>query len=102
MADYNNDDFVYVNPADKSVIGKVEWISEGLVKQKEIETDDELAEVSKEKKGKKRKKKRCFCPWGTYRSMKNYYRLEGKVQETDGTNSLDEAIKKLEKDPFFD
>ena len=93
---YNDDDLVYVDPETRSVVGKVEWGPDG--KPKSL-----LRPEPEDEEGKKKRHKPRFYPWGTYRSMKRIYNIEGKV--TDSTSqplSLDEAMKKASKEPFWD
>jgi len=43
-----------------------------------------------------------FYPWGTYKTMKKVFRIEGKVPEEGQYISLDQAIAKAMVVPFWD
>ena len=60
-------DLVYVDPDARAVVGRVEWSKTGNPKSMPIPIQAE---------GEKTWRK--FYPWGTYRAMRNVYRLEGK------------------------
>ncbi len=82
---YNDDDLVYVDPETRSVVGKVEW-----------DKDDRPKSIPyKSSTGKDHWRR--FFPFGSYRSMKKTFRLEGKSKEADSDLSLDEVLPK-----FFD
>jgi hypothetical protein len=83
-SEFNDDDMVYVDPDTKTVIGKVEYDSDG--KPKSLKYD---------KKGEGLQTWRKFYPWGSYKSMKRTFRLEGKRTEEDGESSFDSALSKL-------
>jgi hypothetical protein len=40
-------------------------------------------------------------PWGTYRSMKRIYRLEGKVKDADVDATLDDVLPKALNQAFW-
>jgi hypothetical protein len=85
---YNDDDVVYVDPDTKTVIGKVEYDNDG--KPKSLKYD---------KKGEGTQAWRKFYPFGTYKSMKRTFRLEGKrSSEEDEESSFDTALSKLLND----
>lgn len=77
---YNNDDLVYVDPESRTVIGPVKFNANGL--------PESLPFTKKETKEAWRK----FYPWGTYRSMKGAFRIEGKRQSEEGADSMDEVM----------
>lgn len=83
---YSDDDLVYVDPEARSVLGTVEWDDAGNPKSLPFKSET----------GKQMWRK--ICPWGTYRSMKGVYRIEGKRVYEDGDLSLDEALPKLLND----
>ena len=94
---YQDTDLVYVDPEDRMVVGIVEWSNTGNPKPKE------MPEKVKDEKGEKRfRPKKRWYPWGTYRSMKNIYRLEGKQKKNEPSGTLDEVIPKALKDPYWD
>jgi hypothetical protein len=85
-ATYNDDDLVYVDPETRSVVGKVEMNKNGEPKS--------LAYKAPE--GKKAWRK--FYPWGTYRSMKGAFRIEGKRLEAQSADTLDDILPKFMSD----
>ena len=88
-AAFQDDELVYVDPESRSVVGKVEWTKEGDAKS--------VPYKNAEGKGHWRK----FFPFGTYKAMKNTYRIEGKRIEKDADMTLDEALPQLLEDKFF-
>ena len=87
LVDDNDDDVVYVDPDTKTVIGKVEYGSDG-----------KPISLKYDKKGDGVQSWRKFYPWGTYRSMKRTFRLEGKRAEEDEEGKFDDALSKLLND----
>ncbi|TSC79569.1 MAG: hypothetical protein G01um101425_500 [Candidatus Peregrinibacteria bacterium Gr01-1014_25] len=98
-AAYRDEDLVYVDPEKRIVVGIVQWSNSGRPKSLQIEgqADDERAE----KRGRRPRRQRAY-PWGTYRSMKRIYKIEGKVIDTRPMLSLDEAIERCLQEPFWD
>tara|TARA_B100000315_G_C14391366_1_gene502117 strand:- start:288 stop:599 length:312 start_codon:yes stop_codon:yes gene_type:complete len=97
---YSDDDFVYIDPAKRAVMGKVEWSDNGIpakMEKKEKEEDDD----KEPKKGKRRKMKKRYYPWGTYRTMKKLFRIEGKEKEVENYKPLDEAMALAEKETYW-
>jgi hypothetical protein len=118
---YNDEDLVYVDPKTRVVMGFVEWSNAGKpkplpVKEHIEEDDDEAAPAPAAEKGSEapakpakggrpvRVRRTRYCPWGTYRSMKRVYKIEGKVRDNKDENrkTLDEAIELAMKEPFWD
>jgi hypothetical protein len=92
---YGDQDLVYVDPDNRLIIGPVEWLKNGNPKPLPIpETEPE---EGKRKRGGGRK----YFPWGTYRSVKNMYRIGGKKKD-EPTESLDEVMGKAMRDPYWD
>ena len=87
-SDYNDDDLVYVDPETRTVIGKVEWDAKEQPQSKKYE--------SKKEEGKKVWRK--FFPWGTYRSMRGAFRIDGKRVEEESAETLDEVLPKMLND----
>ena len=83
---YQDDDLVYIDPESRTVVGKVEWSENGLPKS--------LLYDKKEKKEFWRK----FYPWGTYRSMKGAFRIDGKREEKEGAASIDDVLPQFMSD----
>lgn len=118
---YANDDLVYVDPDKRLVVGRVEFTRNGNAKALEmqgkfeapVKEEPEPEVVPKEGtapaalkgrvgrvfRGKPRKR---YYPWGTYRTMKKIYRLEGRVPEVEHQITLEDAIQKSLNEPFWD
>ena len=110
-ATYKDEDLVYVDPKERKVVGIVEWSKAGNpkplpMKDMVVEEEDDAKEDTKSSKdadkGKRRVRRQRFYPWGTYRSMKRIYKLEGKVPREENTKTLDEVIEKALNEPFWD
>ncbi len=127
---FNDDDLVYVDPDAKTVVGRVEFDEKGNAKKlvrpsfggdigedesdAKIESKDEKpAEAAKpEPKGRGRgrgapdrrvrKPRTRYYPWGTYRSMKKIYKIEGKVFDAERTLTLDDVMEKALQEPYWD
>ena len=93
MAQYSDDDIVYVDPDSRTVVGPVEWQKDGNPKPLEKKDD-------KEKEGGKRRKR--YYPWGSYRAMKKQFRIDGKEKEGEHNKTFDEALKLAQNEPFWD
>lgn len=91
------DDLVYVDPDANTVVGKVEFTKNDNPKS--------MPYVSKEPadlKGERRRSWRKFYPWGTYRSMKNAFRVDGKPRKKEPTKTLVEVIDVALREPYWD
>jgi hypothetical protein len=114
---YKDDDLVYVDPEARTVVGLVEWNVSGRPKSLLMKMPGEdapeaapaapAAEAKDGKppiKGKDRRppRRQRFYPWGTYRSMKRIYKIEGKIHKEESNKTLDEVIEKALKEPFWD
>ncbi len=113
---YKDDDLVYVDPESRTVVGRVEWSNTGRPKSLErpskvVEEDDddgkEKASANPKDKGKRggrpmRKPRVRYYPWGTYRSMKKLFKIEGKVPEVRGNATLDDVLPKALNEAFWD
>lgn len=92
---YKDTDLVYVDPDTKSVIGAVEWSRNGNPKSKPF------VHPPVDKDGKERRFGRKHYPWGTYKSMKGAFKLEGKKKH-EANKTLEDILPKALKDPFWD
>jgi hypothetical protein len=110
-AAYKDDDLVYVDPGSRTVVGIVEWNVNGRPKplqmKEEAPTDVPSEEgtpqpTDKRKLMIKRPRRIRYYPWGTYRSMKNVYKIEGKQPRQESTHTLDQVIEKALQEPFWD
>lgn len=110
---YKEDDLVYVDPGLKTVVGPVEWTPSGKPKPKlmesmanEEEQDKEAKQAPKEEaaggKERRRPQKKRYYPWGTYRSMRNVFKLEGKQRPPELNKPFDEILAKALQDPYWD
>ncbi len=100
---YIEEDLVYVDPDTRTVVGRVEWLPNGRPKalpMKMQERDDD--EEEKGVKGKRPPRRQRFYPWGTYRSMKRIYKLEGKQPKQESQKTLDDVMEKALREPFWD
>lgn len=113
--DYRDDDLVYVDPDTRAVVGRVEWSNAGKPKslamtrpEPEDPSEESIPEPmagkgrTSDKRREKRKPRVRYYPWGTYRSMKRVYKIEGKVIKEESNKTLDEVIEKALNEPFWD
>lgn len=49
-----------------------------------------------------RKPRTRYYPWGTYRTMKKIYKIEGKVFDAERTLTLDDVMEKALQEPYWD
>lgn len=102
QATYNDDDLVYVDPESRTVVGKVEWAPNDRPKSKAykpVPKPEAPAEKAKDAKPGRKEKEKDFSwrknyPWGTYKSMKKIYKLEGKIKEPEPNRTLEEVLPK--------
>ncbi len=95
---YRDDDLVYVDPDSKTVVGPVEWSKAGNPKSKAAAPSEPAGKDKEER----RRASRKYYPWGTYRSMKRAFKLEGKQKKTDPNATLDEVMVKALEQPYWD
>ncbi len=95
---YSDEDLVYVDPAKRLVIGKVEFAKNGNAKT--LLMPEAPPEEAKEGRRPRIPRKRYY-PWGTYRSMRKLYKIDGGITQEDRQISLDEAMEKSSKEPFW-
>ena len=98
--EYKDDDLVYVDPDARTVIGLVQWSSSGRPKSLPIPPPPAVSSTEQTKRGRAPKNK--YYPWGTYRSMKRLYKLEGAPHKQEASQLIDEALEKALKEPFWD
>lgn len=127
---YNDDDLVYVDPDAKAVVGRVEFNEKGVAKKLErpsfaTDADDDESDAkidpapsadsaaapakpaaAKGRGGRDRRPARKprirYYPWGTYRTMKKIYKIEGKVFDAERTLTLDDVMEKALQEPYWD
>lgn len=111
---YKDDDLVYVDPDARVVVGLVTFMPNGMPKKmqrpstgsatEKVLGEDETPE-KKPVAGKpvRRAPMRIrYYPWGTYRSMRKIYKLEGKQPREESPYTLDDVIEKALSQPFWD
>jgi hypothetical protein len=105
---YGDEDLVYVDPKLRTVVGRVEFLPNG--KSKPLEMKEDIVEAAPvvgtdedpKEKGRGRPRRVRYYPWGTYRTMKKIYKIEGKQPKEEHHQTLDEVIEKAIKEPFWD
>jgi len=101
---YKDDDLVYVDPDTKKVVGLVEWGKNEKPKSKPykpVVVDDVAAQPAKKGERKGQFWRKNF-PWGTYKSMRRIYKLEGKTKDPEPNKSLEEVLPKALNEAFWD
>ncbi|OIO52979.1 hypothetical protein AUJ46_06155 [Candidatus Peregrinibacteria bacterium CG1_02_54_53] len=98
MADFADSDFLYFDPETRAVIGPVQWTTTGNVQPLEKPTSPDEGN-DRRRRGKRRKE--CYL-WGSYRSLKHLYNLEGKRTREEQTQSLDEVMTRAMREPYWD
>lgn len=98
MAEHADGDFFYFDPEKKAIIGPVEWTKNGNVKPLLKPARPEEGGGERRRYGKPRKE---YYIWGTYRSLKRLYNLEGKSREGESTQTLDEAMGRALREPYW-
>ena len=97
LPQWQPDDLVYVDPDTSTVVGKVEWSANGNPKMLPY-----VAKETPDAKGERRRSWRKFYPWGSYRSMKNVFKVDGKPRKKEPTKTLGEVIEVALKEPYWD
>lgn len=97
-AQYKDSDLVYVDPETRSVVGIVEWGKGDKPKSKAY-----IAVAAKDAKPgeKPRGSWRKFYPFGTYRSMKRIFKVEGKIKDAEPNKTLEEVLPKALNEAFW-
>lgn len=91
------EDLVYVDPDSNAVVGKVEWSNSGAPKQLPF-----VFTAPADPKAERRRSWRKYHPWGTYRAMKNVYKVDGKPHKKEPTKTLEQVIDVALKEPYWD
>lgn len=95
---YDDTDLVYVDVEGKKVVGLVEWMPNE--KPKKLAMPERVEkEGDRPRRGPRETR---YYPWGTYRSMKRVYQLEGKIRKTDNNATLDEVLPKALEQAFWE
>ncbi len=98
-SEYQDHDLVYVDPETRVVVGRVEW---GKNDQPVSLTYGSRSVPQDAKKEKSPQFWRKLYPWGTFRSMKKIYKLQGKVKDPEPNKTLDEVLPKALHEAFWD
>lgn len=99
---YNDDDLVYVDPETRTVVGRLEFLKNDQPKSLPYQR---LAVPKNAKDGKAEDRGqfwRKYYPFGTYRSMKRIYKIEGKVKDPEPQKTLDEVLPKALSEAFWE
>ncbi|OGJ69626.1 hypothetical protein A3G69_01490 [Candidatus Peribacteria bacterium RIFCSPLOWO2_12_FULL_53_10] len=96
---YTDDDLVYADPEKRVIISKVEFGKNGNAKP--LQMPDVVRPVKEGEERRHSKPRKRFYPWGTYRSMRKLYKIDGGVVEADRRITLDDAMVKSSKEPFW-
>ena len=109
---YKDEDLVYVDVQNRVVVGLVQWDKNGnprpLAMPSRSDDNDSEEEKPKAKTAGGKLRRASFSPriryypWGTYRSMKIIYQLEGKRRKEEPSGTLDEVMEKALKEPYWD
>ncbi|MBI1813190.1 hypothetical protein HY285_03950 [Candidatus Peregrinibacteria bacterium] len=94
---YRDEELVYADPESRTVVGPVEWSKSGNPKSRPIPKQAESSVP-----GEKKRSWRTYFPWGTYRSMKRFFRFEGKQKKVDPDKTLDQVIQKALEQAYWD
>ncbi len=100
IVSYKDDDLVYVDPETRSVIGFVEWDKTGEKPLSKAYVAS-AAPLTKGKEESKRSFWRKVYPFGTYRSMKRIYKVEGKIKDPEPNKTLEEVLPKALGSAFW-
>ncbi len=99
VAQYSDDDLVYVDPDSRTVIGRVEWNGEKPVSKAYVPVQKDPATTKKPSDD--RPFFRKFFPFGTYRTMKKVFKIEGKVKEAEPNRTFEEVLPKALNEAFW-
>jgi hypothetical protein len=98
VASYNDQDLVYVDPDSKTVVGKVEWSKNERPKSMPYKATGVTADAATSRKPFFRK----YFPFGTYRSMKKVFRLQGKTKDPEPNRTLDEVLPRALNEAYWE
>ncbi len=107
VGSYSDSDLVYVDPETRTVVGRVEFTKADKPKSLAVVAkvvEEPVAAKDAVKDGKKRPRRaffRAYYPWGTYRSMKHVYKIDGKVKEPEPNLTLEEVLPKALEQVFW-
>ena len=96
---YSDDDLVYADPEKRVIIGKVEFGKNGSAKP--LQMPEVVRSVKEGDERRHSKPRKRYYPWGTYRSMRKLYKIDGGIVEADRRITLNDAMEKSAKEPFW-
>jgi hypothetical protein len=96
---YKDDDLVYVDPDTRTVVGRVEW--DKNEKPKSLAYKPPAPDPKKTEKEARKSFWRKVYPWGTYKSMKRIFKLEGKIKDPEPNKTLEEVLPKALNEAFW-
>lgn len=100
---WKDDDLVYVDPDTKTVVGRVEFDKNDKPKSLAYKPLTPVAKPGvKAEKSEKRSYFRKLYPFGTYKSMKKIFKVEGKIKEAEPNKTLEEVLPKALNEAFWD
>ncbi len=95
---YKDSDLVYVDPETRTVVGIVEWDKNEKPKSRPyVASPAKDAKPGDKPKGFWRK----FYPFGTYRSMKRIFKVEGKIKDAEPNKTLEEVLPRALNEAFW-
>lgn len=96
---FNDADLVYVDPETRTVVGRVEWDT----KEQPVSKAYPKTIMRKGKQGEEEVKSwRKAYPWGTYRSMKRLYKIEGKIKDPEPQKTLEEVLPRALSEAYWE
>lgn len=103
MTAYNDADFLYFDPKTRAVIGPVQWTKEGNVLPRERpEEPEQPAKEGAPPRRIHRHREKEYYIWGSYRTLKRLYNIEGKVKDAERTQTLDEAMQRSSSEAYWE
>ena len=97
---YKDDDLVYVDPETRTVVGRVEWTKTDKPKSM-VYKAIAVPAASKDPKKERRASWRKHFPWGTYRSMKRIFKIEGKIKDAEPNRTLEEVLPRALNEAYW-
>lgn len=106
--DYSNDDLVYIDPAKKLIVGKVEFSKNGnpikkeMVFEEQVDSDEEASGSKKGPRKRRGKGRKRYYPWGTFKSARKLYNIGGKYREEDKVRPFEDALQLALAQAYWD
>lgn len=96
MAQFADSDFLYFDSETRAIVGPVQWSRTGNVRPME------RPQRPSEGEGRRWRSRKEFYTWGSYRSLKHLYHLEGKEHDRERTQGLEEAMQRALAEAYWD